>query len=546
MKFNRNAFLMYFSGFTAEFPVLVSQFEEIYQNDKSRFYALACKNPCYRNSFLNDGTLIQDVVAKRIFGVYLAADEDELLYKRVRDILLDFEPRFETFLKARLAREYEKIKRIYSKIMTSREYTSSAGKASFAFYALHYLSEKPSDELVGDVLRREDSAPAVIKNQIEQINPFDYIAIEPSDWKIIKQVVSFDEIDMFLKIPEMLMGHRDQRELRNQHLFLAWEKDMMDHIKESDWNKMLSISSFLVTILQYHGVSIAKLFQNIRLSKGERDLILKTQAFCKRQVQIAAEQQDEIDMSAYTQPMVTMPDYYIRFLFYLLVKNLVGTKQFYYENNNETLFSQVSVYREENERLIEELEEAKKKAKQEKAQSELLRRQIVEKTQYLSKDEKELLKPYQEEISLLRKQIASLETALEEEREKDSELHALREFAFEAKSEYVSTGSKTSLPNLIKQKKLVVIGGHIEWRNKLKAKHPNIIVVDGHSAGSDFGMLANADMVLLNVSNMSHSVYYKAIDILRGNKIRFDYLGRTINQELYEQEIVSILEKHGF
>ena len=98
----------------------------------------------------------------------------------------------------------------------------------------------------------------------------------------------------------------------------------------------------------------------------------------------------------------------------------------------------------------------------------------------------------------------------------------------------------------MKQKKLVVIGGHIEWRNKLKAKYPNIMVVDGHNAGSDFSMLINTDIVLLNVSNMSHSVYYKAINILRSNKIRFDYLGRTINQELYEQEIRSILEKHGF
>ena len=39
-----------------------------------------------------------------------------------------------------------------------------------------------------------------------------------------------------------------------------------------------------------------------------------------------------------------------------------------------------------------------------------------------------------------------------------------------------------------------------------------------------------------------YSLYYKVIDVLRRNKIKFDYLGKYINQNLLEQEIAEVLK----
>ena len=89
-----------------------------------------------------------------------------------------------------------------------------------------------------------------------------------------------------------------------------------------------------------------------------------------------------------------------------------------------------------------------------------------------------------------------------------------------------------------------MIGGHINWRNDLKNKYPAFQIFDGNVNTADLSSIQSADFVFLNVSNMSHAMYYKVMSILRANNIPFDYLGRAINQELCEKEMADILSKH--
>ena len=104
--------------------------------------------------------------------------------------------------------------------------------------------------------------------------------------------------------------------------------------------------------------------------------------------------------------------------------------------------------------------------------------------------------------------------------------------------------SKTALAELVKGKKIVVIGGHINWQKKMKAMYPDMIIIDGHLANVDIAMFKNADLVLFNTANMSHKLYYKLIDAFRSNGIVYDYLGRITNSALLEQEIAYLIEKH--
>ena len=77
----------------------------------------------------------------------------------------------------------------------------------------------------------------------------------------------------------------------------------------------------------------------------------------------------------------------------------------------------------------------------------------------------------------------------------------------------------------------------------MKTNYPSLNILDGHQESFDEQILLNADMVLLNTSNMSHSLYYKVIDVLRKNKIPFDYVGKYTNTELLENEIAEILQR---
>jgi len=98
-----------------------------------------------------------------------------------------------------------------------------------------------------------------------------------------------------------------------------------------------------------------------------------------------------------------------------------------------------------------------------------------------------------------------------------------------------------SFTTQISDKRIYVFGGHINWRNKLKAAYPTLIIMDGHNQAISKTALLNADMVLLNTKNMSHNVYYKVVDVLRKNKVPFGYIGKYTNTRMLEHEISATL-----
>ena len=78
----------------------------------------------------------------------------------------------------------------------------------------------------------------------------------------------------------------------------------------------------------------------------------------------------------------------------------------------------------------------------------------------------------------------------------------------------------------------------------MKSTYPSLNFLDGHQKSFDERILIDADMVLLNTSNMSHTVYYKAMAVLQKNNVPFNYIGRFMNIELLEQEISAILQEY--
>ena len=78
----------------------------------------------------------------------------------------------------------------------------------------------------------------------------------------------------------------------------------------------------------------------------------------------------------------------------------------------------------------------------------------------------------------------------------------------------------------IADKKIVIIGGHVNWQNKLKKLFPEwfFVATDAYKTVNS-GMLENKEKVYFFTDYISHISYKKFIAIVREKNIPFGYIG---------------------
>ena len=104
---------------------------------------------------------------------------------------------------------------------------------------------------------------------------------------------------------------------------------------------------------------------------------------------------------------------------------------------------------------------------------------------------------------------------------------------------YDETHERVDLQRLLQNQTIIMIGGHIALRNKMKQKYPSIKVLSQSSHISD-AVLLNADHVFMFHKFMTHDMYNRAISVLTRNHIPWDYIPYT-NLEKSEKMIHDIL-----
>lgn len=239
--------------------------------------------------------------------------------------------------------------------------------------------------------------------------------------------------------------------------------------------------------------------------------------------------------------------YLLTVLFYVLFEELAKQKELYFKYNSETQYfalHDLETKIGELERVIEELTADKETLATVIAEYDNKLAEVIATPKTVVKDiSKEAIATYEASISAKDKEIEKLKLELERERAKNKEVDRLREVVFEFEMPDLPE-SKVSLAELIDGKKIVVIGGHINWQNKMKAAYPDMIIIDGHLANVDTALFKDVDLVLFNTANMSHKLYYKLIDVFRFEKVKYDYLGRVTNSALLEKEIAYLIQKN--
>lgn len=126
------------------------------------------------------------------------------------------------------------------------------------------------------------------------------------------------------------------------------------------------------------------------------------------------------------------------------------------------------------------------------------------------------------------------------ESERD-ELIALRNFVYRLKREVeeIADDSFEEMKKSIVSKNVVIIGGHVNWINKLKAIFPDWLYIPPNAYKTvDGKMLDGKDRVYFYTDYMNHISYIKYIAAVRERKIPFGYLGsvniETVVKQIYE------------
>ena len=128
------------------------------------------------------------------------------------------------------------------------------------------------------------------------------------------------------------------------------------------------------------------------------------------------------------------------------------------------------------------------------------------------------------------------------------ELIALREYVYtsELEVEPIAETEIEEMKSAIAEKDVVVIGGHVNWVQKLKQLFPKWLfiqpdtykVVDGR-------MLENREHVYFFTDYLNHVTYVKFVAVVREKKIPFGYLGSVNLDSVVRRVYGDLVRKNG-
>ncbi len=107
------------------------------------------------------------------------------------------------------------------------------------------------------------------------------------------------------------------------------------------------------------------------------------------------------------------------------------------------------------------------------------------------------------------------------------ELSALREHIYnltesEEQSEQCTVDD---MKQYLKEKRMVIIGGHSNWRQKMKEEFPHWIYIEPNVSGTlESSVVDKADRVYFFTDTLSHSTYFKYMNVVKEHGIDFGYI----------------------
>ena len=202
--------------------------------------------------------------------------------------------------------------------------------------------------------------------------------------------------------------------------------------------------------------------------------------------------------------------------------------------------STIKEYKKENKSLNHTIKELNNKVKVLEKEVHRVKSNTKE---IINKEIDEISQSYNYEISQLNKKIAELESEIHLLNEDKNELHKLREYFFSLNNEEIEQiENNYDLTELIKDKSIVIIGGHSHLIKRLKAKYPSIKQASQESHITQ-DLIKNADYVFIITDFQSHGMYYKAMKYLNNYNIKWDYMNGVNIKKIEREMYLKLIEK---
>lgn len=119
------------------------------------------------------------------------------------------------------------------------------------------------------------------------------------------------------------------------------------------------------------------------------------------------------------------------------------------------------------------------------------------------------------------------------------ELISLRNYVYGLSQEVppITEDRLEDMKRVIADKSVIIIGGHINWINKLKKEFPNWRYLDANiSRANDSKLVEGANMVYFFTDHLSHGTYGKFVKLMRESRIPFGYM-HSVNMESLVRQV---------
>lgn len=464
---------------------MIKDINNLYNLDKLKYYNAAKNSTCIDHVIMKQGTLDQEISARKVLGILLVAEVDSNLRNNVIKLLRKYYPIVYNSVKKHdkreLAKKYSQMDKI-NRIIFSRLH------GAIYFYLGMYRSAELVDQ-------------GFFISIIEDLKDFEFGSLITAN------------------IDEELKVYKDKIQeiktlLRKEYGKIYSYKDLQDS-NYKDVGKFRDIfkNLFFANKLDPNYVFYNSSFLNID------EIIL---SYIKKS-------NNRLDSKIILQSLIN--GIYMK----SLINEYKKARDLCLQNNQETLLFKINFLEEKLINVVDENKEMDCKLnllEQEKALfDENLKNQI-----------NKLNKSHKSETNNMQNRIKELEVQLLEEKKYRSELNALREYVFQVKNEYIPKVSDKTLEYYIANKEVLIIGGSKKWRRKFREKYPKIRTLNGFNENFEINILNNADFIFFYTGFMNHATYNRAMNFIRANQIHFSYIGRT-NIDLVEEEIIEEFEK---
>ncbi len=153
-------------------------------------------------------------------------------------------------------------------------------------------------------------------------------------------------------------------------------------------------------------------------------------------------------------------------------------------------------------------------------------------------------KYYRQQYDQTKVALNEMEEIVKKNENDRAELISLRNYVYSLSEELPIIKEETvaDMRKSIAERKITVIGGHVNWINKLKKEFPNWRYLDANIKRSNYSeTFEDVEKVYFYTEYLSHGTYGKFIAMVREKNIPFGYL-HTINMEALVRQIYKKLK----